>query len=327
MCDIEAMSHQVKVTPDCRDYLRFLWWNDGDISREPEEYRMAVHLFGATSSPGCCNYALKSTADDNETNIGSDAAEFLRKDFYVDDGLKSLATTSEAISLMKETKEMCRRGGFNLQKFISNKKQVIEAIPKKDRAEKIRNLDLTKEEMPIERALGIQWCTERDEFQFNITTRSRPCTRRGVLSAVSSVYDPLGLLAPVLLEGKQILQELCKEMIEWDEPIPETIKLCWERWRSDLALLKNFSVKRCLKPENFGRVMQVQLHSFSDASTKGYGQCTYLRLKDHNGNIYCSLVMAKARVTPLKPITIPRLELTAALVSVKISAQLKRELN
>ncbi len=260
-------------------------------------------------------------------SIGSDATEFLRKDFYVDDGLKSLATTSEAISLMKETKEMCRRGGFNLQKFISNKKQVIEAIPKKDRAEKIRNLDLTKEEMPIEQALGIQWCTERDEFQFNITTRSRPCTRRGVLSAVSSVYDPLGFLAPVLLEGKQILQELCKEMIEWDEPIPEMIKLRWERWRSDLVLLKKFSVKRCLKLENFGRVMQAQLHSFSDASTKGYGQCTYLRLKDHNGNIYCSLVMAKARVTPLKPITIPRLKLTAALVSVKISAQLKRELN
>ena len=327
MCDIEAMFHQVKVTPDCRDYLRFLWWNDGDISREPEEYRMAVHLFGATSSPGCCNYALKSTADDNETSIGSDAAEFLRKDFYVDDGLKSLATTSEAISLMKETKEMCRRGGFNLQKFTSNKKQVIEAIPKKDRAEKIRNLDLTKEEMPIERALGIQWCTERDEFQFNMMMRSRPCTRRGVLSAVSYVYDPLGFLAPVLLEGKQILQELCKEMIEWDEPIPETIKLRWERRRSDLVLLKKFSVKRCLKPENFGRVMQVPLHSFSDASTKGYGQCTYLKLKDHNGNIYCSLVMAKARVTPLKPITIPRLELTVALVSVKISAQLKRELN
>jgi hypothetical protein len=327
MCDIEAMFHQVKVTLECRDYLRFLWWNDGDISREPEEYRMAVHLFGATSSPGCCNYALKSTADDNEKSIGSDAAEFLRKDFFVDDGLKSLATPSEAISLMKETKEMCRRGGFNLQKFISNKKQVIEAVPKKDRAEKIRNLDLTKEEMPIERALGIQWCTERDEFQFNITTKDRPCTRRGVLSAVCSVYDPLGFLAPVLLEGKQILQELCKEMIGWDEPIPESIKFRWERWRSDLVLLRKLSVKRCLKPENFGRVIQVQLHSFSDASIKGYGQCTYIRLKDHNGNIYCSLVMAKARVTPLKPIKIPRLELTAALVSVKISAQLKRELN
>ena len=172
--------------------------------------------------------------------------------------------------------------------------------------------------MPIERALGIQWCTKRDEFQFNIMMRIRPCRRRGVLSAVSSVYDPLVFFAPVLLEGKQILQELCKEMIEWDEPIPG------ERWRSDLVLLKKFSVKRCLKPENFGRVTQVQLHSFSDASTNGYGQCTYLRLKDHIGNIYCSLVMAKARVTPLKPITIPRLELTAALVSVKISAQLKR---
>ena len=141
------------------------------------------------------------------------------------------------------------------------------------------------------------------------------------------MYDPLGFLASVLLEGKQILQELCKEMVGWDEPIPELLKFRWERWRSDLVLLSKLSVKRCLKPENFGRVIQVQLHSFSDASIKGYGQCTYIRLKDHNGNIHCSLVMAKARVTPLKPIIIPRLELTAALVSAKISAHLKRELN
>ena len=131
MCDIEAMFHQVKVTPDCRDYLRFLWWNGGDISREPEEYRMAVHLFGATSSPGCCNYALKSTADDNETSIGSYAAEFLRKDFYVDDGLKSLATTSEAISLTKEAKKMCRRGGFNQQNLHTTRSKLSKPFPRK----------------------------------------------------------------------------------------------------------------------------------------------------------------------------------------------------
>ena len=76
---------------------------------------------------------------------------------------------------------------------------------------------------------------------------------------------------------------------------------------------KTFAVKICFKPENFGNIVQVQLHSFTDASTTGYEQCTYLRLKDCEGNIHSSLVMVKFRI-----ITIPRLELTAALMSVKI---------
>ena len=135
MSDIEAMFHQVKVTKDCQDFLRFLWWPNGDTSKEVETYRMTVHLFGAASSPGCSNFALKQTADDNEKDIGERAAEFLRNYFYVDDGLKSVPTADEAISLICQTKEMCSRGGFNLHKFISNKKKVIKEIPEEDRAQ------------------------------------------------------------------------------------------------------------------------------------------------------------------------------------------------
>lgn len=112
MCDIESMFY---VPEEYRDLLRFLWWEDGDFSKDPIEYRMTVHLFGATSSPGCANFALKKTAQDNERELGSAAADFLRNDFYVDDGLKSCATIEEANHLIKSVKEMCRRGGFNLQ--------------------------------------------------------------------------------------------------------------------------------------------------------------------------------------------------------------------
>ncbi|KAK3740437.1 hypothetical protein QZH41_015487, partial [Actinostola sp. cb2023] len=127
MCDIEAMFYQVKVT------------ENGDTSTEPQEYRMTVHLFGAASSPGCSNFALKTTADDNEEYIGSTPAEFLRKDFYVDDGLKSVPSVDEAIELINGIKEMCKLGGFNLHKFTSNKKEVIEQIPVEDEAEAIVN--------------------------------------------------------------------------------------------------------------------------------------------------------------------------------------------
>ena len=84
---------------------------------------------------------------------------------------------------------------------------------------------------------------------------------------------------------------------------------------------------RCFKPDEFGNLKRVELHHFSDASTDGYGQCSYLRLTNETDKIHGSLVMAKSRMTPLKQVSIPRLELNAAVVSVKLSAILQNELN
>ena len=326
MCDIEAMFHQVRVSEHHRDLLRFLWWEEGDTSKEPAEFRMTVHLFGATSSPGCANYALKASADDNEDQLGSAPASFVREDFYVDDGLKSVASAEEATALIQSTKEMCKRGGFNLHKFTSNSREVIEAIPINDRAEEIKKVDLDLDKLPMERALGVQWCAQSDSFGFQVALKDRPCTRRGILSTVSSIFDPLGFVAPVLLEGKSILQDLCRCGVDWDDPIPEAIKARWLKWKTELPLIEHLAVPRCYKPKDFGHVVKKELHHFSDASVKGYGQCTYLRLKDDKGRIHCSLVLGKARVTPLKLVTIPRLELTAAVVSAKVSEQLRRDL-
>ncbi|XP_028412945.1 uncharacterized protein LOC114535824 [Dendronephthya gigantea] len=324
MSDIEGMFHQVKVTKGCRDFLRFLWWPQGDTSKEVETYRITVHLFGAASSPGCSNFALKQTADDNERDIGERAAEFLRKNFYVDDGLKSVPSIDEAISLISQTKEMCSRGGFNLHKFVSNKKEVIKEIPEEDRAKTVKNLDL--DVLPVERVLGIQWCIEVDSFEFRILLQDRPLTRRGILATVSSIYDPMGFVAPIILTGKRILQNLCRDKLDWDDKIPDSIKIQWERWRKELHCLNELSIPRCYKPVDFGEVTSAELHHFSDTSTVGYSQCSYLRLKNAQCKIHCSLVMGKARVTPVKPITIPRLELTAAVVSVKVSEVIKEEL-
>lgn len=224
MCDIESMFYQVKVPEEGRDLLRFLWWDKGDTSKEPQEYRMTVHLFGAASSPGCSNFALKTTADDNERSLGSAPAEFLRRDFYVDDGLKSLPSVEEAVDLVNSVKEMCNRGGFNLHKFTSNSKEVIQRIPASDRAEDLKSMDFERETLPTERALGIQWCIETDTFKFIISSKDRPCTRRAILSEVSSIFDPLGFVAPVLLEGKAILQELCRQNVGWDDPVPAELQ-------------------------------------------------------------------------------------------------------
>jgi len=115
--------------------------------------------------------------------------------------------------------------------------------------------------------------------------------------------------------------------VGWDDPIPDEVKVKWEKWRSDLLEVQRITIPRCYRPDNFGRVVNAQLHHFSDASVKGYGQCSYLRLVNENQRVHCAFVMGKSRVAPLKPVTIPRLELTAAVCSViRISQQLRREL-
>ena len=113
---------------------------------------MTIHLFRADSSPGCCNFALKNTADDHEQEFSFEPAEFLRKDFFVDDCLKSVPSTSDAKELISKTKEMCRHRGFYLT-FTSNKREVIEAIPVDDCAKGIKELNLEKDKLPMERAL------------------------------------------------------------------------------------------------------------------------------------------------------------------------------
>ena len=326
ICDIEAMFHQFRVNPEHRNYLRFLWWENGDIDIEPSEFRMCVHLFGAGSSPGCANFGLKQIASDYMKEFGADVKHFVHRNFYVDDGLKSVPTVDEATDLILRTQNLCKKGAVRLHKFISNSKAVMLSIPSEDHAKGMKDLDLVHDSLLIERALGVHWCVESDTFRFRITLKDQPLTRRGILSTVSSVYDPLGFVAPVILVGKQILQQMCADGHGWDSPLPDELRSRWQQWRTELFALENLRIRRCFKPSDFGEVKSVELHYFSDASTNGYGQCTYLRLKNDEQQVHCALVMGKARVVPLKPTTVPRLELTAALLSVKIHTLLKKEL-
>ncbi|XP_014673955.1 PREDICTED: uncharacterized protein LOC106814173 [Priapulus caudatus] len=144
---------------------------------------------------------------------------------------------------------------------------------------------------------------------------------------VSSVFDPLGFLGPFMLPAKRILQELCKLQLGWDEQIPEVYSARWRLWLQDLEKLSSFTVDRCMKPAEFGSVTSARLHHFSDASEVGYGVATYLRLENSEGKVHCSFLLGKSRVSPLKQITIPRLELTAATVAVRMDKMLKDELD
>ncbi|XP_029109940.1 uncharacterized protein LOC108941786 [Scleropages formosus] len=237
MCDIEKMFHQFHVQENDRSYLRFLWWKNGDLNTQPQQYRMKVHLFGAVSSPGCANYGLKHLAKESAQShpLGS---QFIAKNFYVDDGVTSTDTVDKAIQLAKEAREVCAKGGLCLHKFISNNITVLRHLPSSECAIDIKTRDLAFNDLPLERALGVQWCIESDSFRFNITLKDQPATRRGVLSTVASIYDSLGLIAPYVLTGKKILQEMCHQGSGWDDPLPEQLSLRWESWKVIWSILK-----------------------------------------------------------------------------------------
>ena len=327
MGDVESMFHQVTVPPEQYDYLRFLWWPDGNLEAELQEYRMVVHLFGAASSPSVANFALKRTARDNEDKYGTLVADTLRNNFYVDDCLRSVSSEGKAVELIEGLRQSCKKGGFRLTKFTSNSRAVLESIPEDERSKEVRSITLDCDNLPIERALGIQWCVQSDCFGFRIVINSKPFTRRGVMSTISSIFDPLGFIAPFTLLAKKLLQDLCRnEDLDWDDDIPEDCRSKWLRWCGELPLLEQFHIDRCHKPPGFGPVVSRQLHLFSDASQVGYGCVAYLRLMDNMGRIHCSFLMGKARLAPIKAVTVPRLELTAATVSVRVGQMLYEEL-
>ncbi|XP_028413969.1 uncharacterized protein LOC114536827 [Dendronephthya gigantea] len=147
------------------------------------------------------------------------------------------------------------------------------------------------------------------------------------LSVISSVYDPLGFAAPFILPVKILMQHLCRRKLGWDDLIEPDDMARWNTWLKELPKIEQLRVPRCIKSYYVNPIVQTQLHSFADASRRGYGAASYLRFEDSKGNIHCSFVMAKSRVAPLKETTIPRLELSAAVVATRLDKMIRNEID
>ena len=123
-----------------------------------------------------------------------------------------------------------------------------------------------------------------------------------------------------------MLQDLCRKKLDWDGPIPDEHLAQWQSWLADLPKSQNLEINRCFKPSELGQVVSVQLHHFADSSQSGYGSVSYVRVQDHAGNVSCSFVMGKSRLAPIKSVTIPRLELSAAVVAARLDQICRQEL-
>ena len=324
VADIEQMFHSFLVQEQHRDLLRFFWYKNNDPNEELTEYRMKVHVFGNTSSRAVATFCLRKTAEVGEQEFGSDAKDFVYNNFYVDDGLKSVAKPAEAIDLLTCTRAMLARANLCLHKIASSHPEVTHAFPREDQASDLRDLDFSLDTVPIQRALGVLWDISADAFTFKVSLEKRPFTRRDVLSVFNSLYDPLGLAAPVIVRGKLLLRSMMANLSNlhpesWDELLPEEQRLAWEAWCKALQALTLLRVPCCYTVASSTGVKKQELHTFCDASNNAIGAVSYLRTVQHNGSIQVSFVFGKAKLAPSHATTIPRLELCAAALGIEIT--------
>lgn len=325
--DIKKMFYQIKVPHSQRDYLRFLWFPNSDLNKEVEEYRVTVHIFGATSSPACANYVLKAIAKTPEAQeCKAETRRTIENNFYVDDVLKSLDSMDHARTVLGEITRLLADNGFELTGFVSNSEELMESIPEESRSQGTRNIGTTKES-EIERALGVVWDTREDKLGINLKLPDQSPTKRGVLSTVFSLYDPFGFVAPAILPAKRIFQKSCNEGIGWDDQLPTELLKSWDSWKQEVPLLTEFTIPRCLKDKPN---TENELHIFCDGSEVAYAAVAYLRTQDESREVTTRLIMSKSHLVPLKKTsttTVPRIELNGARLGVKVNRILSKELD
>ncbi|GFX62362.1 integrase catalytic domain-containing protein [Trichonephila clavipes] len=275
------MFRQIKVHEEDVDWQRILW---RDSPTEPlREYRLITITYAASRAT--------------------------LSHFSVDDLLSGSATKKGALQLVSELKEMMKRGGFSLRKWVSNDPDVLATIPEELKA--VDSKHTIKDDQSV-KILGIAWLPDVDKFIFAITVNETDVwTKRKVLSEVAKIFDPLGWLAPSVVISKIFLQELWSHHLSWDEELPDSLARQWRIFQEQLPLLTNIKIPRCIL---IPQAIDVQVHEFSDSSEKAYCAVIYIRSKDATQIVVSRLLTSKTRVSSVKPQSLPRLELCSALL-------------
>ena len=249
-------------------------------------------------------------------------APLVHNNFYVDNYIDSIDSEDEAISRSKRLTELLALGSFRLTKWISSSRKVMSGIDVRERMDPSLNMDFEK--LPTERMLGLLWDAEVDQFKFVIKSSMIVNTKREVLSEIAGIFDPLGLLSPVILIAKYIMQLIWRLELDWDGDLPDSILCDWKKWVAELSSVASIRIPRCVKG-SLAAPDELMLHVFSDASERGYGAVVYCRAT-RGAHVQLSLVMAKSRVSPISYVTIPRLELQGALAGVRLAKLVCQEL-
>ncbi|XP_055612957.1 uncharacterized protein LOC129759509 [Uranotaenia lowii] len=322
--DVQEMFHQIQIRPEDRNAQRFLWRSDP--SHTPDVYLMDVATFGSTCSPASAQFVKNLNAEQHSSKY-PDAAKSIIHRYYVDDYFESFDDVNEAKRIVGDIRTIQKNAGFTLHNWRSNSIDVlnhIQVLP--NSTEKELNF---ANGAKLERVLGMLWNPSTDELGFSthmsndvrdlLQSGNRP-TKRQILRCVMSLFDPLGLLAPFIVHGKVIIQDLWRSGISWDEEVGDLIHSRWNEWTKMIEHIDTIRISRCYFVEATKLTYSnTELHIFVDASEIAYSCVAYIRIIRADGSADLSLVSGKSKVAPLKPMSIPRLELQSCFLGAQLS--------
>ncbi|XP_076384154.1 uncharacterized protein LOC143262078 [Megalopta genalis] len=309
--DIEKMYRQFLIRPEDRPYQRILWRND---KNEISTYELKTVTFGVASAPYLAIRSLHQLANDESDNYPA-ASEVVKRDIYVDDLLTGAATFREALKLRNGIINLLKKGGLNIRQWVSNDPNLLSGLSEDQIHPKYFGDESVK-------TLGVIWSPRDDSIRYTVSIDNRQThTKRTILSTIAKIFDPLGLLGPVTVSAKILMQRLWQLRLDWDESLPADIQTEWSNYQAQLRLLKDFAFARHISQHE---VKRIEIHGFCDASERAYGANIYLRTISMSGNIAVHLICAKSRVAPLKTISLARLELCGAKLLAELFTNVKQ---
>lgn len=287
-------------------------WRDAPDA-ELSHFQLNTVTYGTASASFLSTHCLKQLALENIGQFPKQSNAILN-DFYVDDLLTGAESASELIAIKNNLVAILNSAGFPLRKFSSNDPEILTDI--------ITHNESTIKHLVTEtrgaKTLGISWNSSSDNFEYHSKVKplNSPITKRAVLSTISQIFDPLGLVGPIVIQGKILMQKLWLDTVSWDDPIPPHLYHIWMDFVKQITNARTLHIPRHVLLKN---PTNIHLHGFCDSSIQAYGACIYLRSQNSIGDTLVSLLCAKSRVAPLKALSLPRLELSGALLLVKLT--------
>lgn len=309
--DICKMYRQILIRPEDRCYQHILWRKDPHESLS--EYELNTVTYGVSSSPYLAIRTLHQLAKDHGHEYSSRAAEVLSGETFMDDITTGCSSLQEARQLKADIVSLLSKGHFELRKWSTNTAELLSDVPS-DHCQTSKSFDESGNEFV--KILGIRWNPSSDNFSYTFSDSfDVNFTKRSILSIVARIFDPLGWICPVVFAAKSLLQDMWRLNLAWDEAIPKHLAKQWHSIAVNLSDLQNITLPRLVIPPD---PMEIHLIGFCDGSLKGYGCCVYLCVVTNENATVPHLLIGKSRVAPLRPTTINRLELSAAVLLARV---------
>lgn len=320
--DIQQMFHQIRIRNTDQDSQRCLWREDTD--KPICTSRMTVATFGAACSPSIAQFVKNFHANKYILKFPR-AVDAITHRHYVDDYVDSFDTWEEGKKVAEQVAQIHIEGGFYIRSFVSNEPRMISRLP---HDEKILERPIEQFE-PSTKVLGMWWDTRDDVLRYRINEDRigrgllngvEVPTKREVLRTVMMTFDPLGLLGFFTLKGKLVVKAIWRTQVEWDDMIQKDEMQLWLDWIDDLKKVSLYEIRRCYFTE--ANAKEFELHIFVDAGENAAAAVAYV-VGCFPGKRETMIVASKTKVAPNKCVSIPRMELQAAVIGTRLSTHVK----